>query len=217
MNLNNKGMTLMELLISIVLIGMVLIFLFQLLTDLKNETDNNNYAYNNQVNRTEAIYNIQQDLQNYTLVGIKDVTNKTNGKLKLEFIYSAERATNKVAVLETDYTITKNENGQDVKKHYLRYTNYKGEVTSWEMKGAELDNCATFTFYKNTSSNNYYFKLNIKVYNKPLHERNYKDKNNAVDDIEITYAGNLFDLNATNSSYLTTSVVSNKQIGYCTN
>ena len=50
MKLNNKGMTLVELLISIALIGIVLTFLFQMLNDLHLETENNNYAYNNQIN-----------------------------------------------------------------------------------------------------------------------------------------------------------------------
>ena len=37
MNLNNKGMTLIELLLSIVLVGLVLTFLFQLLNDLQKK------------------------------------------------------------------------------------------------------------------------------------------------------------------------------------
>ena len=54
--LNNKGMSLMEILVSIILISVVLVFLFELLIDLKNESKNNDYASNNQINRMEIIY-----------------------------------------------------------------------------------------------------------------------------------------------------------------
>ena len=214
MKLNNKGMTLMELLVSIVLVGIVLTFLFQLLTDVEHETENNNYAYNNQVNRTDVIYTIGKDLQKFSLVGVKDAS--ADGKLVIEFHYIKGQKTH-AAILKSDYKVYTDELGDTKTKYYLRYTSYSGEKYSWEMKGAELDPCATFNYYIDSSSDNYYFKLNIPIYNSVYHERNNKDKNNAVDDIEITYSYDKKYLDTNNGSYLTGNNKVDNKIGICAN
>ena len=214
MKLNNKGMTLMELLISIVLIGIVLTFLFSLLNDLQFETNNNNYAYYNQVNRIDTIYTIEKDLQNYTLVGIEDAS--VEGKITIKFHYLKGSETD-TAILESDAHEYRDALGVTKTKYYLRYTNVNDEKFSWEMKGAELDPCATFNYYIDNSSNSYYFKINIPLYNNVFNPKNNKDKNNFVDDIEIIYAGDKNNLNTTNQSYLTGNSIVEKQIKSCTN
>lgn len=214
MKLNNKGMTLMELLISIVLVGIVLTFLFQLLVDLKGETDNNNYAYNNQVNRTEAIYTIEKDLLRYTLLGIEDASTSENFIINF---YFQKGSSNKTAVLTVDKKSSLNETNVEVTKYYLRYISATGEKYSWEMKGAEIDLCGLFTYYVDSASNNYYFKMNIYLYNSTYHEGNNKNKNNAVDDIEITYAGEKKDLIIVNGDYLTGNTKTEEKIGICAN
>lgn len=214
MKLNNKGMTLMELLVSIVLVGIVLTFLFQLLTDLEHETENNNYAYNNQVNRTDVIYTIEKDLQKYTLVGIEDAS--VDKKLIIKFYYLKNGGVSNTT-LQSDSTEYKDELGDTKTKYYLRYTSYNNEKYSWEMKGAELDTCAIFNYYVDSNSNSYYFKINIPIYNSIFHDRNNKERNNAVDDIEITYANDKNDLNTTNGNYLTGNSQIEKKIGICTN
>lgn len=214
MKLNNKGLTLIELLVSIVLVGIVLTFLFQLLTDLQHETENNNYAYNNQINRTDVIYTIEKELQQYTLVGIKDVS--TDDNIVLEFHYVGSNDT-KITTLKSDYKEYTDEFGDKQKTYYLRYTDYNNEKHSWEMKGAILDTCGTFKYFVSSSSNSYYFKINIPVYNKAYNERNNKDRNNAVDDIEITFADYKSDLNITNGTFLTGNNEVEQQIGICAN
>jgi len=214
MRINCKGMTLLELLISIILVGIVLTFLFQLLIDLKGETTNNNYVYNNQLNRTEAIYTIQKDLNKYTLLGLKDSSVENSIAIEFDYIHAGETVT---AVLTTDTVSATDEIGENVTKYYLRYKSADGQNYSWEMKGAEIDTCGLFTYYVDTVSNNYYFKLNIYLYNNIYHERNNKEINNAVDDIEITYAGSRADLIMTNGDYLTGNKELEKKIGSCTN
>lgn len=214
MKLNKKGMTLMELLISIVLVGIVLTFLLQLLNDLENETENNNYAYNNQVNRTDVIYTVEKDLLKYTLLGVEDAS--SNGKIIIKFHYLKNDGV-QTAILTSDTKTYNDELGDEKTKYYFRYTSYDNEKYSWEMKGATIDTCGNFTYYINSSSSNYYFKINIPLYNSTYHERNNKDKNNAVDDIEISYAGNKSDLITTNGNYLNGNSKVEKKIGNCTN
>ena len=182
--------------------------------DLKNETDNNNYAYNNQVNRTEAIYTIEKDLLKYSLLGVEDV--RVGDSITINFYYRKGSET-KTAVLYTTSTTTQDALGDDITKHYLRYTDVEGQKYSWEMKGAEIDPCGFFTYYIDNSSNSYYFKLNMYLYNTVYHDRNNKDRNNAVDDIEITYSGEKGDLITTNGNYLTGNTKIEKEIGICTN
>ena len=215
MKLNNKGMTLMELLISIVLIGMVLVFLMQLLTDLRDETDNNNFAYNNQVNRTEVIYTIEKDLNKYTLVGLEDAS--SNGNIVIKFHF--RKGVNEIAsaILTSSKEDVVDELGLTKTKYYLSYTDYNGEKYLWEMKNAILDSCGYFTYYLDNNSNNYYFKLNFYIYNNPTHERNNENKNNAVDDIEITYTEERENLIINNGNYLTGNEKTEKKVGYCTN
>ena len=214
MNLNKKGMTLIELLLSIALVGLVLVFLFQLLNDLQYETDNNNFVYNNQVNRIDAIYTIEKDLQNYTLVGVEDASSNDNIIIKFHYIKGGSI---KSAILRSDSNTYTDEYGDQKIKYYLRYTSYSDEQFSWEMKGAELDTCGTFKYYVDSSSNSYYFKINIPIYNSIYHDLNNEDRNNAVDDIEITYSDNKNNLDMTNNSYLTKSSEVEKQIGICAN
>ncbi len=205
MKLDNKGMTLIELLVSIVLISTVLVFLFQILIDLKNETDNNSFAYNNQIKRMEIIYNIENDLNNYALVGITD--NSSQDNLILYFHFKSG-LTNKVAKLETF-----KKNDQD----YMSYTSFMGEKTSWQMEGATINPCALFTSHLDQNIQSYYYKINIFVYNDPYHEKNNKEVNNAVDDIEISFVGSIDHLDLLNEEYLTSKEYLNENIGACTN
>jgi len=62
MKLNNKGMTLVELIISVALLSVVLGFLFKVLLDVKYESDDAGFAIASQVNRAEIIKEIQNDL-----------------------------------------------------------------------------------------------------------------------------------------------------------
>ena len=193
MKLNNKGMTLIELLVSIVIIGIILTFLFQLLNDLDHETNNNNYAYNNQVNRIDAIYAVQKDLQQYTLVGVENASKENN--ITINFHFQKEGGEIFSTLYSDPYEYT-DELGNSKTKYYLRYTSYSGEKYSWEMKGATLDTCVTFNYYENNSSN--------------------KDRNNVVDDIEIVYSGNKNDLKS-DGKYLTGNNEYKGQIGNCAN
>lgn len=204
MKLNKKGISLMELLVSIILISIVLVFLFQILTDLKDETSNNDYAYSNQVNRMEIIKTIEDDLTKYDLIGVKDETYEL-GYIKITFDYHPEESH-----LQSSLMIKK-ENDKDV----VTYTNVLGEKNSWTMQGAEVSNCYEFLYYKeNENSTNHYLKIHIPVYNKPYHEDNCEKKNNPVDDIEITYLNDNKFL-VTNDKYLTNDNNIGKTIQKC--
>ena len=59
--MNNKGSTLLELIISIALISVILVFMVRLLVDLNDSETNNKYAKKNQVIRAEILRTIEND------------------------------------------------------------------------------------------------------------------------------------------------------------
>ena len=70
--MNNKGSTLLELIISIALISVILVFMVRLLVDLNDSETNNKYAKKNQVIRAEILRTIENDLQNKIITDIRD-------------------------------------------------------------------------------------------------------------------------------------------------
>ncbi len=207
--LNNKGLSLIEILVSITLISIILVFLVQLLNGLEGETTNNNFAYDNQINRAEIIKTIEEDLKSNNLIG---VSNNSNDNINLYFDF----LNNFSSTLTSTTKETINNFGEKEINYILKYTASNGEKYSWTMKGAQIDPCFDFAFHNDLDTNNYYFKLNIYVYNKPYHKRNNKDINNVIDDIEITYSDNN-NLLSKDSKYLTIDSNSDKNINSCTN
>lgn len=67
MKLNKKGVTLVELIVSIGLLSIIMAFLFKIILDVKYEKNLSGLADNNQINRAEIIKTIQDDLINQEL------------------------------------------------------------------------------------------------------------------------------------------------------
>ena len=78
--MNKKGFTLIEVIVSIGLISIVMLLLFQLLLDIQYESNHTSYAKANQVNRATVIETVQKDLMNNTLTRVPTIT--TNGNRK---------------------------------------------------------------------------------------------------------------------------------------
>ena len=60
--MNKKGFTMTELIVSIAIIAVVMIFLVNLLVDIRYDKKNELYDTKNQINRAEIIKTIQNDL-----------------------------------------------------------------------------------------------------------------------------------------------------------
>ena len=59
MKLNNKGVTIIELIVSIALISVVMLFMYRLLADVTFQKDNDYFASVNQEQRIEIIDNMR--------------------------------------------------------------------------------------------------------------------------------------------------------------
>ena len=102
--MKNRGMTLAEIIISVTLISIVLIFLMRLLTTLRYEDSFSSYEKSNSVNRSEIIKTIQTDLMAYKLFDLKDESNSVSGNSKaiLHFIYADVNSTNRYLIVEAN-------------------------------------------------------------------------------------------------------------------
>lgn len=78
--MNKKGFTIIEVIVSIALISIVMLLLFQLLLDMQYESNHSSYAKTNQVNRATVMETVQNDLMNHTLTSVPTVV--TNGDKK---------------------------------------------------------------------------------------------------------------------------------------
>lgn len=71
MKLNNKGVTLVEIIISIVLISIVLVFLFVMLIQVNNETEENEVRASYLIDQASYIKQIEEDFLDYKLKQIR--------------------------------------------------------------------------------------------------------------------------------------------------
>ena len=88
--MNKKGMTLMEVLVSLVLISIVMIFVVNLLSDLKNEGILSNKRNTDSLTRASLINVIQGDLinnENYLTTFIKNCDQGSESNLNINTCY----------------------------------------------------------------------------------------------------------------------------------
>ena len=78
MKLNNKGMTLVEIIISIALISIVLVFLFSLLVTVNDMNDEAEINSTYLINKALILKNIEEDLSGVTSIKIKACENINN-------------------------------------------------------------------------------------------------------------------------------------------
>ena len=70
MKLNNKGITLVEIIISIALISIVLVFIFSMLIQVNNENTENEVKSSYLINQAAYIKQIEEDFLDYKLKSI---------------------------------------------------------------------------------------------------------------------------------------------------
>ncbi|MDE6285174.1 MAG: hypothetical protein K2M17_05455 [Bacilli bacterium] len=177
--MNNRGTSLVELIISVFLISVVLIFMFRLLVDINDEIVNDTYAKDNQVNRAEILRFVETDLNKEVLVGITS-TGSTSSRLVINFTFKNSKSSQLTATGDT-----------------FVYTNVAGETKKWTMK-----NCTIYTKKAMVSvtpddyRNMFAMNIHIEVHtgndlNRELQKSGSKivASNNNLDDITLSYIG----------------------------
>ena len=184
--MNKKGTTLAELIISIALISVVLLFMIKLLIDLNDSETNNTYAKDNQINRAEILRMIGNDLNNKNIASINDSgSNETKLVINIEF---------------TDRTSSTIE----AEEKKIKYTDSDGKNRTWNIEGGTIYTKKANVYYMkdNNDSGKNYYSLSIDIEIHTTNEKNKLCNNNTLDDIIINYIGKLDDLVTTNINCL---------------
>ncbi len=177
--MNNKGSTLLELIISIALISVILVFMVRLLVDLNDSETNNKYAKKNQVIRAEILRTIENDLQNKIITDIRD--NSTTSNLIITFKFDGNKESN-----------------INVLKDKLTYKNTDGKTRTWTLKEGYF-NITQSPVDFSQDENFYSLIIDIPVYT--TNEFNTQNNNNLLDDILVSYIGRTIDLNTFSHCY----------------
>lgn len=136
--MNKKGVTILELLISISLISVVILLLIKVMFSLDKINNDDTYASNDEISRTEIIKNIENDFLKLKLQGLEI---KKSDNTIISFIYE-----NEIKELRLE-------------KNKITYNN---ESKSLESKNATYDLCPKYE-YTDIDDNYYLITINIAV------------------------------------------------------
>ncbi len=124
MKLNNKGLSITELLVSIVLVSGIMIFLYSLLYSVNEDYYKNDIAIDNQTIRFEIIKTIQKDLLENDLVDIEVINNE------ISFVYSQSTAVLNVYEDKITYTSKNGANNTFEFKNAVAYSDIKTSTSN---------------------------------------------------------------------------------------
>jgi prepilin-type N-terminal cleavage/methylation domain-containing protein len=170
--LNKKGVTLIELIISIALISVVMVFMYRLLININNEITNSAFAIDNQQNRLEIINTVEEDILHKALTTL---TNTNNTSITFGF----DDNTSSVLSISIESN-----------KYYITYKDTQNNTKKWEVKNAYHHNMIYICTNKDIAQTKYLYTITI-----PILTTNDKNNlsvpsaNNKLDDIEINYKG----------------------------
>ena len=83
--MNKKGITIIELLLSISIISIIVLLLIRASLSFKNIEESNKYASNDEIARTEIIKEIESDFLKMHLIGLDIIEN--NNSTTIKFFY----------------------------------------------------------------------------------------------------------------------------------
>lgn len=163
---NNKGITLIELIISVSLISVVLVFLFQMFVDVRYSDNRTNYSRVNQQNRAIIIKTVQDDFLNYKLTGLTS-EGSTSSKFVIKFSFGSSPSTSTLTV--TSDTVT--------------YTSVDSQTEKWTIpSGSGKYNVQCVKY--NIAAFGDFFSIWFRI---PLTFK--KNSPNVIDDLEFSYIG----------------------------
>lgn len=183
--LNKKGTTLIELIISIALVSVVLIFMIKLLVDINNTETNNTFAKQNQVKRAEIIRAIENDLVSKDISSI--TTDKTSPIITIYFTDESHSSIKLVNDKKLTYT-------------YIPSTGTK-DTETWTLTDGKFKTDGFKITCNEGANDTYSFNIDIEIHTE--NDLNKEGNNNILDDIEISYVGNKSDLNGGYKSFKT--------------
>lgn len=130
--MSKKGFTMTELIVSIAIIAVVMIFLVNLLVDIRYDNKNELYDTKNQINRAEILKTIQNDLDGKNITSITD-NGSTQDKLVININtdkgnVQINASSNSISYKSSDNKTTKWTLEKNNDETYIQTTNAKLKV-----------------------------------------------------------------------------------------
>ncbi|MBQ6840773.1 MAG: prepilin-type N-terminal cleavage/methylation domain-containing protein [Bacilli bacterium] len=183
--LNNKGLTITELLVSVALISVVMLFMYRMLADITFQKDNEYFASQNQEQRIEMIHKIEKTIDDNidSIIGYSPVNEDTLSKLTL--IGSTPSSTIEIQAIKAS--------------GILKIIKAESTLYEWQLKGGKFSDikeerlkCSSV---ENAAFNKRLVECKIKVYTENTKNTDYYDSdankiidnNNTIDDIEFSF------------------------------
>ena len=138
--MNRRGMTLVELLVAVLLVGTVLTLLLSVINNIKRDEINVNNDFDISLNKLKFVREVQNDLKNNKLLKVDN--GSSNG-------------------LELKFTFEEGETFVNVSDDKIEYVTFDGTKTSWQFKN--ISKCGHIVYYKD--NHNAYLKINIYLNN----------------------------------------------------
>lgn len=137
--MNKRGVTILELLISMVLISIIILMLIKVMFSLENINNDKSYASDDEITRTEIIKNIESDFLKLKLNGLQ--IEEKDDEIIINFIFLN---TTKDLVIKSD-SLT-----------------YDNRAYTLKSSNASYNKCLEYKF-RNLDNGYYYMELNIPV------------------------------------------------------
>ena len=197
--LNKKGMTLLEIVISIALISVVMLFLFSLLNDIQYESKHTSYAKDFLVSRATIIKDVEEDILNNNITDVSQVNvdaNKTTlnfqtgdgtyGKVNLEV--ESKKITYKNAAGEKESFSLSKDNDEEVFDLTNIKINFSAESNIYEPVDINGDGKPDFNCVDNSCPKNddYAVEPDFKYYHIII-PVSTGSSDNAIDDLEFFF------------------------------
>lgn len=174
--MNKKGITLVEFVVSVSLVSMVMVFLFNLLIDVQYTTKYGSFAKENQLNRASITRTIMDDFSNLGLIGMREGSNSTSfTELFFRFSNGSEkrlRIEGKSIIYGDEKWSMKSNNSNT--SYQVRCIKYQYVSPSSSCQGGLCSD---------------YFSVHIRI---PVTITNYEE--NTMDDIDLFYVGRSSDI-----------------------
>ncbi|MBR4230919.1 MAG: prepilin-type N-terminal cleavage/methylation domain-containing protein [Bacilli bacterium] len=174
MKLNKKGVSIIELIISVTLISIIMLFMYRLLSDITFEKDGDTFAFLNQERRVTILKNVEKTIgNNNTLTSIAPSGATINFK-------SGSTNTYQLTVSSDKKTLTFKQ-GSTVLDSWpiLGGTLVNPTCTSKALNSGTIYNCIIKIYTENTNNKDYTTTFNSKTVT--------INNNNIIDDLVFTF------------------------------
>lgn len=179
--MNRRGITLIEFIVSVALVAVVMVFLFNLLVDVQYTSRNGTFASENQLNRASIVRTIMDDFSKNVLVGLTD--SSTYNELKLTFRF--QNGSSKVLTVQ-DRSVLYGDERWTMKARNNR-TTYQKKCVYYHFENATC--CTNAGCSSQDCSKYFYVHIRIPVV---IGET----AGNSIDDIDLFYVGLSSDINS---------------------